>query len=316
LDGAVSLVGDIGGTNARFALVDPGSHRPRDEQVVRCAQYPGLEQAVRAYLAGRGNPPVRQAALDVATGITGDFIRLTNGPWGFSVEQTRTALGLERLHVTNDFTALALAVPTLGPGELRQVGGGRAVAGTALAVIGPGTGLGVSGLVPAGDRWVPLQGEGGHTAFSPMSPREADVLRWLWQHHDHVSTERVVSGMGLKNLYLAVCGLDGVAPAGLEPEQITAGALEGKDAQCREALDLFCAILGTAAANLVVTLGARGGCYIGGGIVPRLGAYFDTSPFRARFEAKGRFSDYVAAVPTHVILAETPALRGLATLFD
>ena len=316
MDGAVSLVGDIGGTNARFALVDPGSHRPRDEQVVRCAQYPGLEQAVRAYLAGRGNPPVRQAALDVATGITSDFIRLTNGPWGFSVEQTRAALGLERLHVTNDFTALALSVPTLGRDELRQVGEGRAVAGTAIAVIGPGTGLGVSGLVPAGDRWVPLQGEGGHTAFSPMSPREADVLQWLWKHHDHVSTERVVSGMGLKNLYLAVCGLEGVTPAALEPEQITAGALDRRDAQCREALDLFCAILGTAAANLVVTLGARGGCYIGGGIVPRLGAYFDTSPFRARFEAKGRFSGYVAAVPTHVILAETPALRGLATLFD
>ncbi len=314
--GAVSLVGDIGGTNARFALVDPGSSMPRDEQVVRCAQFSGLEEAVRAYLASHGDPPVRRAALDVATGITGDLIRLTNGPWAFSIEQTRRALGLEQLQVINDFTALALSVPTLAPGELQQVGGGRAVPGTAIAVIGPGTGLGVSGLVPAGDKWIPLQGEGGHTAFSPMSPREADVLHWLWKTYDHVSTERVVSGMGLENLYQALCALDGVAPRHLDPSQITGAALAQADAQCRETLDMFCAILATAAANLVVTLGARGGCYIGGGIVPRLGAWFAGSPFRRRFEAKGRFTEYVAAVPTYVILAETPALRGLATLLD
>ncbi len=316
MGGAVSLVGDIGGTNARFALVDQGSLQPRDEQTVRCAQFPGLEQAIRAYLASRGNPMVTQAALDVATGITGDFVQLTNGPWGFSIEQTRRALALDRLLVTNDFTALALSVPTLAANELRRIGDGAAVAGTPIAVIGPGTGLGVSGLVPAGDRWIPLQGEGGHTAFSPMNGREAGVLQWLWQRYDHVSTERVVSGMGLENLFQALCALDGRQAARLDPQHITQAALAGGDAHCREALDMFCGILGTAAANLVVSLGARAGCYIGGGIVPRLGDYFDRSPFRPRFEAKGRFSAYVAAVPTYVILAETPALRGLATLFD
>lgn len=315
MGGTVSLVGDIGGTNARFALVDEGSARPRDEQTVRCADFPGLEQAIRAYLAGRGNAQVRQAALDVATGITGDFVQLTNGPWGFSVEQTRRSLGLERLHLINDFTALALSVPTLAPQEIRQIGGGTAVAGTPIAVIGPGTGLGVSALIPAGDRWIPLQGEGGHTAFSPMSEREAGVLQWFWRHYDHVSTERVVSGMGLENLYQALCGLDGVQAQCLDPQQITSAGLAGSDAHCREALEMFCGILGTAASNLVVTLGARAGCYIGGGIVPKLGEYFSRSPFRARFEAKGRFSGYVATVPTYVILAETPALRGLATLF-
>lgn len=316
MGGAVSLVGDIGGTNARFALVDEGSRQPRDDQTVRCAQFAGLEQAIRAYLAGHGNPTISQAALDVATGITGDFVQLTNGPWGFSIEQTRRALGLERLHVTNDFTALALSVPTLVPQELRQIGGGAAVAGTPMAVIGPGTGLGVSGLIPAGDHWIPLQGEGGHTTFSPINEREAGVLQWLWQRYDHVSTERVVSGMGLENLFQALCTLDGRKAARLDPQQITQAALAGGDPHCREALDMFCAILGTAAANLVVTLGARAGCYIGGGIVPRLGDYFARSPFRPRFEAKGRFSAYVAAVPTYLILAETPALRGLATLFD
>ena len=309
------LVVDIGGTNARLALVAADSLQPEHEKSVRCAEFDGLEQAVRRYLHDCGNPVVREAALDVATGITGDFVRLTNGPWGFSIEQTRRNLGLDRLHVVNDFTALALAVPILRADELQQIGGGTAVPATPIAVIGPGTGLGVSGLVPVGNGWVALQGEGGHTAFAAMSAREIGVLGWLQQRYDHVSTERVVSGMGLENLYQALCALDGVEAQPLGPDKITAAALSGSDAQCAQAVEMFCAILGAAAANLVVTLGARAGCYIGGGIVPRLGAYFARSPFRARFETKGRFSGYVAAVPTYVILAQTPALRGLATLF-
>ncbi len=309
------MVVDIGGTNARFALVSAGSPEPRDEKTVRCADFTSLEHAARRYLQDRGNPVVREAALDVAVDPIGDFIKLTNGPWGFSIEQTRRALGLDRLQVVNDFTALALAVPTLRPDEVQSVGGGTAVTGMPIAVIGPGTGLGVSGLIPASGRFVALQGEGGHTAFSPMNEREAGVLHWLQQRYDHVSTERVVSGMGLQNLYQALCALDGVTPQAFGPDKITAAALANTDAQCAGAVEMFCAILGTAAANLVVTLGARAGCYIGGGIVPRLGDYFARSPFRAHFEAKGRFSSYVAAVPTYVILAQTPALRGLATLF-
>jgi glucokinase len=309
------MVVDIGGTNARFALVAAGSLEPVGEKTVQCADFATLELAARRYLQDRGDPVVREAAVDVAVEPIGDFIKLTNGPWGFSIEQTRQALGLDRLQVVNDFTALAMAVPTLRPGELQAIGGGAAVAGTPIAVIGPGTGLGVSGLIPAGERFVALQGEGGHAAFSPMNERESGVLQWLQQRYDHVSTERVVSGMGLENLYQALCALDGVQPKALTPEKITSAALASTDVQCSAAVEMFCAILGTAAANLVVTLGARAGCYIGGGIVPRLGGYFARSPFRSRFETKGRFSSYVAAVPTYVILAQTPALRGLATLF-
>ena len=311
---AMRLVADIGGTNARLALVAAGSLQPQHEKTLQCADFEGFEQAVRSYLRECGNPAVSEAAVDVATGITGDFIRLTNGPWAFSIEQTRRALGFGRLQVVNDFTALALAVPTLAEAELRRVGGGEPVAATPIAVIGPGTGLGVSALIP-GRGWTALQGEGGHTAFSPMNARELDVLRWLLDKFDHVSTERVVSGMGLENLYCALCALDGVRPKPLGPDKITSAALAREDAQCIESVEMFCAILGTAAANLVVTLGARAGCYIGGGIVPRFGDYFARSPFRARFETKGRFSSYVAAVPTYVILAQTSALRGLATLF-
>jgi glucokinase len=316
MQNAMRLVADIGGTNARFALVAAKSSPLRHEKTVRCADFSSLEQAVRHYLQACGDVVVREAALDVATGITGDFVHLTNGPWGFSIEQTRRALALDKLHVVNDFTALALAIPTLRPDEVQQVGGGAAVPGTPIAVIGPGTGLGVSGLIPVGSRWEALQGEGGHTAFSPMDEKEIGVLRWLQREYDHVSTERLVSGMGLENIYRALCALEGVQANAPSPEMITAAALSNTDSQCAEALDMFCAVLGTAAANLVITLGARSGCYIGGGIVPRLGNYFARSPFRLRFETKGRFSSYVAAVPTYIILAQTPALRGLATLFD
>ncbi|MEO8003271.1 MAG: glucokinase [Betaproteobacteria bacterium] len=312
---AMRMVVDIGGTNARFALVEPGSLEPLHEKTVQCADFPSLEIAARQYLRDHGNPVVKEAAVDVAVDPTSDFIKLTNGPWGFSIEKTRVALGLDRLQVVNDFTALALGVPALTPQELQRIGGGTAVAGTPIAVIGAGTGLGVSGLIPSGGRYVALKGEGGHTAFSPMNEREARVLLWLQQRYEHVSMERVLSGMGLENLYQALCALDSVQPAPLTPDKITAAALAGTDAQCSAAVEMFCAILGTAAANLVVVLGARAGCYIGGGIVPRLGDYFARSPFRKSFETKGRFSAYVAAVPTYVILAQTPALRGLATLF-
>jgi len=218
--------------------------------------------------------------------------------------------------VINDFTALALAVPLLPPEALRKVGGGAGVPGTALAIIGPGTGLGVSGLLPQGTHWIPIQGEGGHTAFSPMDEREDGVLSLLRERFGHVSTERVASGPGLVNLYESLCALDGVMVKALKPEHITDAGLSGSDPQCVEAVHMFCAILGTAAANLVITLGARGGLYIGGGIVPRLGDYFASSAFRTRFEHKGRFSKYLAEVPAWVILAESPALHGLAAALN
>jgi glucokinase len=311
------LVADIGGTHLRIALVPEGSLEPQQERTLHCADFDGLEAALRLYLRETGDPAVGEAAVDVACdAITGDFINLTNGPWGFSVARTRASLGFTRLQVVNDFTALALAVPQLRTDELRQIGGGAVVSGTPIAVIGAGTGLGVSGLIPVGERWIALDSRGGHTAFSPMSEREIGVLRHLRREFDHVSTERVLSGMGLENIHRSLCALDNTPAQMLAAEQITAAALRAGDPLCREAVDMFCAILGTAAANLVITLGAIGGCYIGGGIVPKLGDYFAHSPFRARFENKGRFSGYLAAVPTYVILAPAPALRGLATLLD
>ena len=314
-EASLALVADIGGTNARFALVEPGATTTQHELNLRCHEFAGPVKAAQHYLATVGNPVVRVAAFDVATAVTQDHIRLTNGPWSFSVSATREALGLDQLHVINDFTALALAVPILDKNETRQIGGGAQVPEISIGVIGAGTGLGVSGLLWHNGRWLAVQGEGGHVAFSPVTEREDAVLRIFRRNFgSHVSVERFLSGMGLTNIYEALCELDGTHPVKLEPARITEHAIDGSDPRSRETVDLFCAALGTAAGNLAVTLGARSGVYIGGGIVPKLGDRFYQSAFRERFEDKGRFSTYLSAIPTYVILAETPALRGLATL--
>ena len=199
---------------------------------------------------------------------------------------------------------------------LRKVGGGDAVPGAPLALIGAGTGLGVSGLIPQGTHWIPIQGEGGHTAFSPMDAREDGVLALLRGRFGHVSTERVASGPGLVNLYESLCALDQVVIRALKPEHVTDAGLSGSDPQCTEAVHMFCAILGTAAANLVITLGARGGCTSAAGSSRGWAITLSSSPFRSRFEHKGRFSKYLPEVPAWVILAENPALHGLAAALN
>ncbi len=306
------LVGDVGGTNARFGIVRGANARPASVRVYPCAEFPGIEQAIKAYLDSVDGERPKRAAIAVATAVTDDWVEMTNHVWRFSIEETRRALGLEQLVVLNDFTALAMALPQLIPADLRQVGGGEAVAGTPLALLGPGTGLGVSGLIPADGRWVPLQGEGGHVSFSPVGEQEIEILRILSRRYEHVSAERLLSGPGLVNLYQAHAVLEGVEALPCLPEEITSRGMAQTCVLCSAALESFCAILGTVAGNLTLTLGARGGLYIGGGIVPRLGDYLESSSFRRRFEQKGRFSDYLAAIPSFIIEAEYPALTGAA----
>jgi glucokinase len=309
------LLADVGGTNARFAWQEGDGAPLRDVVSVPTAAHPTLAAALAAYLGrlGRRAPP--WCAIGIANPVTGDQVRMTNSHWSFSIEALRRELGLERLVVINDFTALALALPLLPPGDLRRVGGAAAVEGAPRALIGPGTGLGVSGLLPCTEtgRWIALQGEGGHVTLAGGNRREAAVLDLLRERFGHVSAERAVSGQGLEALYVAVCRLDGVGPTCLDAPAISAHALAANDPQCVEALDLFCAFLGTVAGNLALTLGARGGVYIGGGIVPRLGDAFARSRFRACFEDKGRFRDYLAPIPVLVIeSAVSPALLGAA----
>ena len=305
------LVADIGGTNARFAMFFDDVGALSNEWTMRCDRCAGPVDAIEAYLKEINTPRPKEVAMAVATPVTGDQIKLTNSHWNFSVEETRRALGLDRLLMLNDFTALALSVPHLPTQQLRQVGGGQVVPNAAIALIGAGTGLGVSGLLPTKHGWVPIEGEGGHASFSPANVRETEILQIVWREFSHVSSERLISGLGLDPLYRAIAELQGHPGPAPTPASITERALSG-DEMCRDVMHTFCALLGTAAANLAVTVGARGGVYIGGGIVPRLGEFFDRSPFRERFETKGRFSNYLKSIPTKVILTEYPALIGAA----
>ena len=308
------LVGDIGATNARFGLVSPDGKILHWRSHV-CDQYPTIDDALAEYLSDRGGLPMpRLAAIAIASAITGDQIVMTNHPWRFSVSALRARFGFERLEVINDFTAQALALPHLGPSDRIQVGGGISVPAMPLAVLGPGSGLGVSGLVPSATRWMALTGEGGHATMPAADDRESAVIDHLRHRLDHVSAERVLSGPGLVNLYNTLAEIDGVASKGYTAAQITDFGMRNEDPICAEATAMFCAMLGTVAGNLALTLGARGGVYIAGGIVPRLGRYFADLPFRARFEAKGRFAPYLAAIPTFVVTNSFAAFLGCAAL--
>lgn len=306
------LLGDVGGTHARLALrTRAGIERV---ETLACADYPTLLDAIAQYLAAVGRPPVRHAAIGIATPVQGDAVRMTNHRWAFSIEAVRRALGLSTFLVLNDFTALALALPAIPATELAQVGGGCAEPDAPRAVLGPGTGLGVSGLIADGrGGWVPLAGEGGHVSFAPFDEREVAIWRIARERFGgHVSAERLLSGPGLEFLYRALAHIDGLDVPPRGAAEISAQALAASDPLCVQTLTLFCTLLGTVAADLAITLGARGGVYIGGGIVPRLGDFFGRSPFRQRFEDKGRTSAYLRDIPVWVIHSPHPALLGAA----
>lgn len=313
------LLADIGGTYARFAL-ETGPGEFTQVASLRCADHADFHAAVRAYLASLNWPDgaqqIAHAAVAIANPVEGDRVRMTNYHWQFSIDEMRQRLGLDTLVVVNDFTALAMALPRLAEADVRQVGGGQARRPSVIGLLGAGTGLGVSGLIPAGEGWIALGTEGGHVNFGPRDEREMDILKFAWQTLDHVSYERLISGPGLELIHRALAARHGVDTPALQAPAITQRALDEGDALCLETLEVFCGLLGTAAANLAVTLGSLGGIYIGGGIVPRLGEYFDRSPFRARFEDKGRFRDYVSAIPTFVITAENATFKGASAILE
>jgi glucokinase len=309
------LLADIGGTNARFALQSGAGGGFDDVEVLPCAAYPTLGEAMRAYLAnararGLAVGGVHHAALAIANPVEGDAVRMTNHHWSFSIEALRQEQGLATLLVVNDFAALAMALPHLAPEGKRRIGGGVELAGRPIGLIGPGTGLGVSGVIPVENRWVALAGEGGHVSFAPCNRDEVAILEALWSEYGHVSAERLLSGMGLELIHWARTGKR------LKAADITQGALDGSSGDCAGTVDAFCAILGSVAGNVALTLGATGGMYIGGGIVPRLGGLFERSSFRARFEDKGRLGDYLARIPTYLITEQYPALRGVSAMLS
>jgi glucokinase len=316
LDGP-RLLADIGGTNARFAL-ERAPGRIDTIRVLRAADYANFTDAVEAYLNEADHPSVQHAAVAIANPVQGDWIRMTNHHWAFSIDEARRRLGFETLLVVNDFTALAMALPHLEQEHRVQIGGGQPTFGGVVGLVGAGTGLGVGGLIPSDGRWIALGSEGGHASFSPNDMRELDVLQYAWKRLPHVSAERLVSGVGIELIHEALvaraAGDGSAAAAKLDAPEIVKRALDGSDALCKDTVECFCSMLGTVASNVALTLGTLGGLYIGGGIVPRLGDYFAQSPFRERFEEKGRFSDYLKKIPTYVITAPYPAFVGVAAI--
>ncbi len=312
------VLGDVGGTNARFAWQQEPGAAPSAVTTRACAEYDSLLAAIRHYLQAHGKAVPAACALGIANPVVGDLVQMTNHHWSFSISQLQQQLGVRHLAVVNDFTALALALPSLDAGALHRIGGGEAQPGAPLAVLGAGTGLGVSGLIPRGDgRYAPITGEGGHATLSADNPEEAAVLEQLRIRFGHASAERVLSGPGLVNLYAALCSLSGRSAMPLQPADVLRLAQDSSDAQCTQAVQMFLAFLGGMAGNLALTLGATGGVYIGGGIAPRLVEQLKRSSFRERFERKGRFRAYLSAIPTFVIdSAISPALIGASRALD
>lgn len=311
------LVADIGGTNARFALVKLVPQSPIEILAVHklaCADYPSLPVAIRDYYKQVDVKPsaVKQATVAVAGPVDGDWFEMTNNPWAFSIRAVQQELGLARFTAINDFTAVAWAITCVKTGDYVGIGGGKPDSGATIGIIGPGTGLGMGGLVPCGGSWNTLHSEGGHSNFAPTNDMEIEIFKILLHKYGRVSNERILSGPGLEDVYQAIARIEGHAVEPRNAADITSAAVSGTDPLCVTTLSNFCAVLGSLAGDLALVLGARAGVYVGGGIVPRFIEFLQQSPFRKRFEAKGRFSAYNAAIPTRVLTLDHPGLLGAA----
>lgn len=314
------LVADIGGTNARFGWLSGPQAALDKVRVLPCDEYPGLIEVVQAYIQQCELPLPACAALGMASPVLGDTVQMTNLSWRFSVEEVREQLGFQTLLVLNDFTALMLAVPGIAPQYLEAIGPPIRARSGAIGLVGPGTGLGVSGWLPVqgSDLGALIMGEGGHVTLAASNSLEFAVIERLRKRYDHVSAERVLSGAGLVDLYHAMRAIQ--AESGDEvttPAQVLTLGMNGSSTPARQTLDLFCGWLGSVAGDLALTLGAVGGIFIGGGIATRLKSHLLQSDFRHRFEAKGRYETYLQGIPTWLIDAPTsPALNGAARALD
>jgi glucokinase len=308
---ARALVSDIGGTNARFALADLETLELAQIKQFLCAEHTSLENAVRIYLDGLKERPC-QGAVAVAAPLTGKEITLTNSTWSFTAESLARAASLDGILLLNDFEALALSLPHLRAEELHQIGGAAPAAQATKVVLGPGTGIGVAGLVWSAAGWIAVPSEGGHISLAAHTSGEFELIERLRGNRDHLSAERVLSGPGLANLYRAIADSHGVAAQALEPNDVMTRGLAGSDPLAVEALALFLTWLGAFAGDVALAFCARGGVYLGGGIAPKIVTALSQGTFRQAFEAKGRMRSLLAPIPISVILAEFATLRGAA----
>ncbi len=300
------IVADIGGTNARFARVSSANGPLENLQVFPCADFPFLLEAIETYINGWCDGPITEICLAVAGPVDTEVIDLPNNHWTFNRNDLESSLGIP-ITIINDFSAQVLSIGSLDKSELRWLGPAQPAGTGVTAVIGPGTGLGVSALMPSGDI---LPSEAGHIGFAPVDQHQSDLLDVLRKRYRRVSAERVLSGPGLANLYWANCHLQGQCKE-LPAAEVSAGA-RAQDPLCRKAVDDFLAILAAFAGDVALMTGANQGVYLSGGILPRMLDFLDEESFLSQFRAKGRFHDFNAAIPLAIVLAEQPGLRGCA----
>lgn len=307
------VLGDIGGTTARFAFLTERKLGIVDH--ISVVDYSSFADALEAFVHRHAAQTRSCRALFAVAGpVEMGRCALVNNQWVVDVSELSARFGFAKVDLINDFEATAWSLPQLLPSDLRAVGGGQSVSDAPMAVIGPGTGLGVAGFIPDPGNPRVVATEGGHSTLPSSSPREDAVIQLLRQQFGHVSSERALSGGGLENLYRALSKLDRALVPHRTAADITRAALGGTCQISRAALDMFCGMLGTVAGNIALCFGARGGIYLAGGIVPQITDFLAWSSFRERFEAKGRLSGYLASIPTSVIMHPDVAFLGLQTL--
>ena len=310
-----NLVADIGGTNARFAMHDIDSDELKNITVLSVAEYSSFIVALQHAISlltesGQWKSVPAAVCLAVACPVYQDLIRFTNSHWTFSKTELSASLGHIPLDVINDFSAIAYSITALKADEWFQLGGGKARTEKPIAILGPGTGLGMCTLVPVDRGFVVLDGEGGNSDFAPATPQEIAILQELSTRFRHVSIENLLSGKGIINIYQALCKLESTSIVHTTARDISTAAMQGTDDMAVETLSVFCRILGATAGNLAMITGAKGGVYIAGGIPPKIIDFIANSECRSRFEDKGRFTSYVAEIPLRVLLKKQPGLNG------
>lgn len=308
------LIGDIGGTNARFALATPGRPGFRNVLELQCADFPSADDAINHYLHETGSNPPDAVCLAAAGPVIDDRVDITNNHWEISVAEIRAGFGIDGVRLLNDFEAIAYSIPFLSAEDTVIIGkhDDRPLSETHfdVAILGPGTGLGIAGLIRRGDTFVPVTGEGGHIGFAPDTPLHVEILQVLLGRFERVSAERLISGSGLENIYLALAEIRGEPGPGLSAAEIFAAPVAGKLAS--EAVDVFFELLGLTAGDLALMLGAVDGVYIAGGMAKRYPERLSSSRFRSAFESKGRYRPYMQRIPTRLITYDEPGLLGAA----
>ena len=307
------LVADIGGTNARFAIIADAEGEITHFPAIRTADFPDPQTAIRAAVLPSAAVMPRSLAIAIAGPVGKAGGRLTNGRWGFTPAGLLEALALEEVLLLNDFEALALALPAIGRADLLKIGGGEPHPTGPRVVIGPGTGLGVAALVDAGRQLVPIAGEGGHVSFGPDTEEDLRIWPHLTRLHGRITGEALLSGPGLARIYGAVTASRGTESRLTTGEEVSAAALSG-DPDATVAVECFATYLGRLAGDFALLFLARGGVFIGGGIAPRLIDQLASGAFRRAFDEKAPHAAIMREIPVFIILDERAALTGLAAL--